>query len=483
MGHKFSKIIGEALKGHYDPQAPIHPQPATCSVSASRDGDTDSWITTESDQVPGTDCVKPPDAIPFEAAAEPSVTEVMKARSPLDTSRSPESPHQAASNLVNHSSSCPSESTYGGSNGTDMSDAGTAKAQELEKCSALAGRIMQLHLELFDMTSKADREAMIHAVLQLCECDSTTCRAAFRFIAITEANCRNYMEEIHVLKQKLDQAEAETLAALQESTEHLRQGKALADKLNALYDEIADPHNEKYLRYKVKRLEQENAEIPKVRSQLKDSQKEHTELLQLRTTVASLQDKADTADELSDRLTKVRTAHVNMKEENKSLKKNVNVAKALEVKDELHQANSKIEELQQVIKTLESKTATGSGVSGADVSRDKVVIKPNDPDNNMGLKKFQISSKFFNAEAIRALDYINKLNGTVVKRAATISGERAGMGWDAFHKLEELMEWVSEEGREAAEKITSMERAKEGKVGGFGISGAAEGEGKAGRRW
>ena len=181
--------------------------------------------------------------------------------------------------------------------------------------------------------------------------------------------------------------------------------------------------------------------------------------------MASLQ---DIADKLSDRLTKVQTAHVNMKEENKSLKKNVNVAKALEVKDELHQANSKIEELQQVIKMLESKAATGGGVSGADGSRDKVVIKPNDPDNNMGLKKFQISSKSFDTEAIRALDYINKLNGTVVKRAATISGERAGMGWDAFPKLEELMDWVSEEGREAAEKTTSMERAKEEKVEGLG---------------
>ena len=45
-----------------------------------------------------------------------------------------------------------------------------------------------------------------------------------------------------------------------------------------------------------------------------------------------------------------------------------------------------------------------------------------------------------------------------------VSGDQAGMGWDAFGRLEQLMEWVTKEGRTATKLVMGMEDAKEAKM-------------------
>ena len=205
------------------------------------------------------------------------------------------------------------------------------------------------------------------AVLQLCKCESVSCRAAYVISAIAMRSFVKLTTDTNLLQVQADRAQKAYTKAQSDLDGRLdelletskialnyqqERDKALA-AFKVLDEQLADPQSSQYLKFKVRRLEKENVEIPRLRERVAGVQGEHNELVRLPRTNATLQELVDTAQETSDDYAQFQIAHENMKRELNSLKKSTDATEALEVKNKLNQARSTNEELLATNKKLQ----------------------------------------------------------------------------------------------------------------------------------
>lgn len=236
-------------------------------------------------------------------------------------------------------------------------------------------------------------------------------------------------------------------------------------------------------KWKAKRLELENAEIPLLRTRAANAEAYHKELLDLRVQAALWKEQAETANALSEDLSQTKIAMENMKFENRTLKKNATRAEVVELKEKLHKSNVRVEELAQCLKTIEEERSTDAANSNT-----KTHPTPNDTAKalseeakSLSLHRFHLSSPHphphptsntYIHESVRLLKYLTQLQNTAVARAKNISETRAGMGWSAYEQLEGLMGFVAKETGEAVRLVLGL-RGKGGRTeergGGSGL--------------
>jgi DNA-binding transcriptional MerR regulator len=162
-----------------------------------------------------------------------------------------------------------------------------------------------------------------------------------------------------------------------------------------------------------------------------------------------------------------------MKVENQSLKKQVSKAGVAEMREELRNANVRIEELSRALKAREEDVAQASIPSPEEATQA----------SQLGLHKFQLSSpssanakqpvKSIIHETLRFGKYLGKLLTTIVKRAANISDQRGGSGWSAYEQLETLMQFAAQQTTDATEKLAAL--AEQADVGAGDVPGPSPG--------
>ena len=468
MGHRLSKIPSEALQDDCGPQVKHLPITSKRSSLASAVDDCDLHSTSEKDKessllpLASTDAegLQPAKLSNMNCAEEDDHSiKAVQSSEQVDMTKPGHSSHSIkasadTSNPLETSKTLDCGLLENLTVRKKLDALGDFAGPERKKIEEAAQALMVQVNGLLSLSIEKKQElgndnSVEEALLQLCDCQATTCRAAV--FALAYQVCTNIVTKNELLSQlnkeltdwiglKKETEEVRQLAADRNDQliESLKKRDESANNLIALQNQLADPHSTLYLRHKVKRLEQENVELPKLRAR---TQADQSELDRLRHTNAKLQGNADTTKKLFHDLGLSQHAHENWKRENNSLKKRASVTGIQEVEDKLHKANSRDEELQSTINSLESKLQsmqtitmdnTANDPSSFDINNDTdaVPVTTDEPEhNNIGLPKFQLASKAFPTEAIRALNYINKLNGTVVKRASRISGEQAGMGW------------------------------------------------------
>jgi hypothetical protein len=256
----------------------------------------------------------------------------------------------------------------------------------------------------------------------------------------------------------------------------LDETRQTAEATNLYLGQVNESGSNKHLESKISRLQKENAEIPKLQKRIKHADAEHEELVLLRLDIKEWKGRAQDADAMVKKVTRLENVLNNMKRENGRLKDNLkkiaSEGEASRLKEELHRANVRVEQLIQQVKALEKRPlamASGGTYDSRSIeydTNDFAQIHENDtadddPDhshgNNTGLHRFNLSSTSFTREALRALHYINNLNTTVATRATNIGGAKAGMGWDAYDQLERLVGWVGREGGEAVRKVLELD--------------------------
>ena len=501
MGHKQSKIREGAPNKDTGSNEPHISNSAGASDTSPLVNDAASWTTTDSGPVPDGE---------FDLAPSDPHPPKLLSTTPAEASKAILSTTTPEHAIIPVSFTTQTQSTSDNDNAIKSSPAAhtpispigqspksdTCKGHEIvvsgtESQQLTEGEQLQpqrevehLRAQIFQLRNEPyeDLEDLTYKAWLLGECNFPKCAAAMVMLAsemhlVIRARAeydrtKPLVRTLETLYEKcqndLNESLEKNIQTNNLSIEYLEQRNQYSDELKTLREQINDPRTTQFLKYKVKRLEQESLEIARLRSQNQRAATEHNELVQLRALNARLQEEADLVEQVSRNHSQLQIAYNNMKMELISLKKRNTVAETLEVKEKLHQANTRNEELQQQLKVATDRANIESTSSDVDTDNPILVNSPELTISTMNLPQFTLHGPSLPTEAIRALSHMNRLTGTVVKRAQKISGERAGMGWDSFSRLEQLVGVVAREGREVRKAIGGMEGAKEAEARGSG---------------
>lgn len=275
------------------------------------------------------------------------------------------------------------------------------------------------------------------------------------------------------------QAEARQFRSLYDTAEDSRRTavasleKEKADHQTALAG-LADPADPSHLLAKLRRLETEDAEIPNLRTHAAQWERDRTALISLRKETAEFEKEFQDADALAERNSRVEKTNANRKLGNDQLKATLSEPGATKLKDDLSQANERVTELEQDIKTLKRAwpkdvvTRLLGPVTGTDTTNidDDDGVFPSDVEieqqaSHLGLETFQLSPDSFVQETVRLLRYLKSLHSIFKTRMEAIKGERGGLGWDPYPKLENLLKFCRAETARASRLVLKLDRGIE----------------------
>ena len=307
-----------------------------------------------------------------------------------------------------------------------------------------------------------------------------------------------YMSEIAGLEEKYRKAVRETMvvhAAKERAEKAMAEEQALTGE--KLAKEVAEkvatelqgsplqpeePADPKFSRLKNKLLENENAELRRFRSRVTQAERDHAELVTLRALKSEHEHKAKGYDGIASELESQIKMVNHFRQENTNLKKKSTAqAEVSDLKDKLHTANIKIEELSKAGKS------TGDATIDAYHALDTDSDHRSDDDTSaeasrLNLNKFQLSSSnsmsishTYTQESVRFLKYLSRLQTEVMNRTDKIKETRGGNGWNAYQQLEDLMKFSGKETMRASRLVLSLDRSVKMDSKVFTLLGGAKG--------
>ena len=202
--------------------------------------------------------------------------------------------------------------------------------------------------------------------------------------------------------------------------------------MTELKQQLADPATNESLRHKVKQLERQNSAIPLLRKRVNHAQEEHLKYTALQDVAKIWKEGAELANGAITQATRFEIALNNMRQENTNLKKNKSVQEAIELKEKLHLANIKIDELTKAANASKETEAPEPNNTASIIDDCTTNYNTTSDAEELSLVKFQPSKQntTYVDESARLLKYVVKLQSTVTARAANIKDAtgRQGMG-------------------------------------------------------